>query len=184
MNLLTEIKYKKDSQESDIQLKVIVFTIFISLLIILLIRSVDIILICGVIILLEIIILGKKDGIVRLYEKDGIYEIAIANEGESEVYEKVTSCKYRWSYNSIEFIKGGGGTSKATHVNYIFIRIEFTLNNGKKIILGKELNQWNSAPSNWEYEVMITEGSEFFGITSHNLVKLKKEMELLTFSHS
>ena len=71
------------------------------------------------------------------------------------------------------------GTPKASHVNYIFIRLEFILINGKRIILGKELNQWNSAPANWEYGVLIAEGCEFIGITSHDLVKLKKEMELL-----
>ena len=69
MNIVSEIKFKKDDEKSDIQLKIIVFTIFISIIIFALIRTVGIALICGVIILIELIILGKKDGILGFMRK-------------------------------------------------------------------------------------------------------------------
>ena len=112
-----------------------------------------------------------------------MFELVVVNKDKVELQEKPVSYYFRWSYNSIESTRGAVGTPKASHVNYIFIRLEFILINGKRIILGKELNQWNSAPANWEYGVLIAEGCEFIGITSHDLVKLKKEMELLSTNH-
>ncbi|MBI1224802.1 MAG: hypothetical protein GC192_06160 [Bacteroidetes bacterium] len=184
MKLISKIKYKKDDNNSDFQLKVLVFSIVVSIFITPLSRSIIILAIVCIIILLEIIILSKKNGLIKLYEKDGDYELSIEDKGKPVVYEKILSYKFRWSYNYIPFVKRDVGTPKAAHVNYIFIRVEFTFVNGKRIILGKELNQWKSTPTNWEYEVLITEGSEFLGITSYDLVKLKKEIDLLASNHS
>lgn len=177
MKMLAEIKYKKDNETLDYQLMAIVITIIISIFTFLLIRSIEAVVICCSIILLEFIFLGKKGGTVKVYEERGGYVLSIADKGKSDIHEKVSSYKFRWSYNYFTFMKSDVGTPKATHVNYIFTRVEFTLENGKRVTLGKELNQWNSTPANWEYEVLNQEGSEFLGITSHNLVKLKKAME-------
>lgn len=183
MNLIAEIKFKKDDEESDNQLLVIVTSIVISIFAILLIRSIETVAICSFIIFLELIFLGKKDGIIRLYENHGIINVRLLDKGVSELQENVSSYKSRWSYNYVPFVKRDVGTPKSTHVNYIFIRLEISLNSGRKIILGKELNQWNSAPTNWEYEVFNQTETDFLGITNHNLVKLKQQMDAVFDKH-
>lgn len=178
MNLIASIKYKYDNEQNDRKMKLIIWTVIIGLILLLISYSAILGILLILIIIAEIVIIYKPDGIVNLYTQ-GEELFLQRDQGKKE---KISSHKFRWSYNFVEAgATGGEGGGKGSHASFVFTRVEFYLENNETIIIGRESFQWGSIPQNWQYDLYELPPNTQLKVTSYNLDKLKKLLEKQSF---
>jgi len=187
INKLKEIKqiasllYKIDNNKTDAQGKIVVGTIFFSLILFLFFRT----MVAGFLLLLVVLIVLRlyfiPAGRLDFFYEDGHFycENHIKKNSESQRL-KIQKKKFRWSYNWLGTFGGdvAGLNSKEKAVNFPLLRLELDFENEKPLVICHELGQWGSVP-HWTYELFFERDHGEVLLVSSKLTNLKEEMEKL-----
>lgn len=183
VRLIEEVKFKRDNRENDYQHMLLVGTVFFGLVIVLLFRGLIATIIVLLILTLQLINYYYPDGKVLIYQEDEDLLLSFSLDSVERKL-KIKSKKFRWSYNHLSYSGNNAGERNSGHVNFILLRLEMELEDGRRLVLCQELNQWQSIPHDWAYEVFDRQQDTEVLLSLKNLKKIKASLEKTDISHN
>ncbi len=172
------IHYRRDNFKYDLQVKLIITTFLIGLIVFLFIRTW---LAAGVLFLmltLEYLWYRIPDGKVELSKYNGKWWVRQI-EKDSIRDSELLSHQFSWHYVSM----GGssmyrtGSPKKSSHRNYVVLKMELLLQHHRQLALTYELYAWQETPRGWPYKLLLPPKNGEILIAGKRLTKIKAMLE-------